>query len=187
VFSLLGLGAGPLRDRHEFPDDALLFYAGFFAQRRRPAVVLEAMLRDYFGVPLEVRQFVGRWLKLAPDDRSTSGVSGRHNAVGISTILGSKVWDEQGTIEIRVGPLSFHEFLSHQPDGPSSVPLAQMVRLFVDGEFDVQVRLVLRADEVPPCRLSSAPGLGPRLGRYAWPRSGPFDRDVDDAVFPAPA
>jgi type VI secretion system protein ImpH len=187
VFSLLGLGAGPLRDRHEFPDDALLFYAGFFAQRHRPAVVLEAMLRDYFGVPLEVRQFVGRWLKLAPDDRSTSGVSGRHNAVGISTILGSKVWDEQGTIEIRVGPLSFSEFLSHQPDGPSSVPLAQMVRLFVDGEFDVRVRLVLRADEVPPCRLSSAPGLGPRLGRYAWPRSGPFDRDVDDAVFPAPA
>ena len=45
VFSLLGLGARPLRDRHEFPDDALLFYAGFFAQRHRPAVVLEALLR----------------------------------------------------------------------------------------------------------------------------------------------
>ena len=105
---------------------------------------------------------------------------------GASTILGSKVWDEQATIEIRVGPLSFHEFLSHQPDGPSSVPLAQMVRLFVDGEFDVQVRLVLRADEVPPCRLSSEPGLGPRLGRYSWPKSRAFDRDVDDAVFPAP-
>src|SRR5262249_39734172 len=138
VFSLLGLGSRPLRGRHEFPDDALLFYAGFFAQRHRPAVLLGALLRDYFAVPVEVHQFVGRWLKLAPDARSTSGSAGRHNAVGISTIVGSKVWDEQGTIEIRVGPLSFHEFLSHQPDGPSSLPLAQMVRLFVDGEFDVR-------------------------------------------------
>ena len=187
VFSLLGLGARPLRNRHEFPDDALLFYAGFFAQRHRPAVVLEALLIDSFGVPVEVRQFVGRWLKLAPEDRSTAGISGAHNALGASTILGSKVWDEQGTIEVRVGPLSFHEFLAHQPDGPSGVSLAQMVRLFVDGEFDVRVRLVLRADEVPPCRLSSEPGLGSRLGRYAWPKSGRFDRDVDDAVFPAPA
>jgi len=187
VFSLLGLGASPLRNRHEFADDTLLFYAGFFAQRHRPAVVLEALLRDYFGVPLEVRQFVGRWLKLAPDDRSAAGASGANNALGASTILGSKVWDEQGTIEIRVGPLSFPEFLSHQPDGPSSMPLAQMVRLFLDGEFDVRVRLVLRADEVPPCRLSSEPGLGTRLGRYSWPKSGAFDRDVDNAVFPAPA
>jgi type VI secretion system protein ImpH len=187
VFSLLGIGGRPLRDRHEFPDGALLFYAGFFAQRHRPAVVLEALLRDYFRVSVEVRQFVGRWLKLAPDDCSRAGASGAHNSLGASTVLGSKVWDEQGTIEIRVGPLTFPEFLSHQPDGPSSVPLAQMVRLFVDGEFDVRVRLVLRADEVPPCRLSSEPGLGPRLGRYAWPKSGPFDRDVDNAVFPAPA
>src|SRR5262249_27243863 len=162
--------------RQEFPDDALLFYAGFFAQRHRPAVVLEALLRDYFGVPVEVRQFVGRWLELAPDDRSTSGASGRHNAVGISTIVGRRVCDEQGTIEIRVGPLTFLEFLAHQPDGPSSRPLAQMVRLFVGGEFDVRIRLVLRADEVPPCRLESGPGLGPRLGRYAWPRRGAFDR-----------
>jgi type VI secretion system protein ImpH len=187
VLSLVGLGARPLRGRHEFPDDALLFYAGLFAQRHRPAVVLGALLRDYFAVPVEVRQFVGRWLTLAPVDRSTAGASGSNNALGASTILGSKVWDEQGMIEIRVGPLSFPEFLSHQPDGPSSVPLAQMVRLFVDGEFDVRVRLVLRADEVPPCRLSSEPGLGTRLGRYSWPKSAEFDRDVDNAVFPAPA
>jgi type VI secretion system protein ImpH len=187
VFSLLGLGVRPLQNRHHFPDDALLFYAGYFAQRHRPAVVLQAFLKDYFVVPVEVRQFVGRWLKLAPDDRSTAGASGANNALGSSTILGSKVWDEQGTIEIQLGPLTFPEFVAHLPDGPSSRPLAQMVRLFVDGEFDVRVRLVLRADEVPSCRLTSGPGQGPRLGRYAWPRSGPFDRDVDSAVFPAPA
>ena len=38
LYSLIGLGIAPLRDRHEFPDAALLFHAGAFAQRRRPAV-----------------------------------------------------------------------------------------------------------------------------------------------------
>jgi type VI secretion system protein ImpH len=185
IFHLIGLGAGPLRGRHEFPDDVLLFYSGFFAQRRRPAVVLEALLRDYFEVPVEVHQFMGRWLRLAPGDRSKIGASGAHNALGSGMILGQKVWDEQGMIRVRIGPLSFEQFLAHQPDGDASRPLAQMVRLFVDGEFDLQVQLVLRADEVPACRLTSGPGTGPRLGRYSWLKSGRFDRDVDDAVFPA--
>src|SRR4051812_862350 len=42
IFQLIGLGAGVMRGRHVFPDDVLLFYSGFFAQRHRPAVVLEA-------------------------------------------------------------------------------------------------------------------------------------------------
>jgi type VI secretion system protein ImpH len=187
VFDLTGLGRGPLRNRHEFPDDALLFYAGLFAQRHRPAVVLEALLRDYFEVPVTVQQFAGRWLRLAPGDRSTVGAAGEHNGLGVSTVLGQKVWDEQGMIRVRLGPLTFQEFLAHQPDGPSSLPLAQMVRLFVDSELDVQLQLVLRADEVPACRLTSAPGSGPRLGRYAWLKSKEFDHDVDDAVFTARA
>jgi type VI secretion system protein ImpH len=185
ILQLIGLGAGVMRGRHAFPDDVLLFYSGFFAQRHRPAVVLEAMLRDYFGVPIEVHQFVGRWLRLAPGDRSSIGAAGAHNALGVSLILGQKVWDEQGMIRVRIGPLSFEQFLEHQPDGAATRPLAQMVRLFVDGEFDLQVQLVLRADEVPACRLTSEPGTGPRLGRYSWLKSRRFDRDVDDAVFPA--
>ena len=49
LFHLIGLGTRGLRDRHDFPDEALLFYAGHFARRRRPAVVLEDVLRDAFG------------------------------------------------------------------------------------------------------------------------------------------
>jgi type VI secretion system protein ImpH len=187
VFDLTGLGRGPLRNRHEFPDDALLFYAGLFAQRHRPAVALEALLRDYFEVPVTVEQFAGRWLRLAPGDRTKAGASGGHNGLGVSTVLGQKVWDEQGMIRVRLGPLTFAEFLAHQPEGTASLPLAQMVRLFVDSELDVQIQLVLRAEEVPACRLTTAAGSGPRLGRYAWLKSKEFDRDVDDAVFEARA
>src|SRR5918993_1090668 len=79
VFHLIGLGTRGLRRRHDFPDEALLFYAGHFARRRRPVVVLEDVLRDAFGLPVQVQQFVGQWLRLEPADRSTLGTSGSHN------------------------------------------------------------------------------------------------------------
>ena len=58
-----------------------------------------------------------------------------------------------------------------------------MARLFVDGELDFDVQLVLKAEEVPGCLLSSTPGAGARLGRYAWLKGRPFADDAADAVF----
>jgi type VI secretion system protein ImpH len=187
LFHLIGLGreSGPLRQRHSFADEGLLSYSGLFAQRHRPAVVLEALLGEYFGLPIAVLQFVGQWLRLDPADRSIVGASGAHNALGRSFILGERVWDEQGKFRLRVGPLSFEQFQEHQPDRPAFRALAEMARLFVDAEFDFDVQLVLKAEEVPASRLSSDPGAGARLGRYAWLKSREFQRDVDDAVFPA--
>lgn len=187
LFHLIGLGreSGPLRQRHAFADQGLLPYTGLFAQRHRPAVVLEALLRDAFSLPVEVHQFTGQWLRLDPTDRSIVGAAGANNALGASMILGERVWDRQGKFRLSLGPLSFAQFQEYQPDGPSFRPLAELARQFVDGEFDFDVQLVLKAEEVPASRLSSDPGGGARLGRYAWLKSREFERDVDDAVFPA--
>ncbi|MBX6314335.1 MAG: type VI secretion system baseplate subunit TssG [Isosphaeraceae bacterium] len=187
LLDLIGLGLEPLRGRHEFPDAAPRYYAGIFAQRHRPVVMLEALLRDYFGLPVVVCQFEGHWLRLEPGDRSTLGVSGQHNQLGASLILGRRVWDEQGKFRLRVGPLSFEQFLVYLPDGPNFRALTQMTRLYGDGEFAFDVQLVLKAEEVPGCRLSSSPGAGPRLGRFAWLKSREFTKDAEDAVFPAEA
>jgi type VI secretion system protein ImpH len=183
VFALLGLGIPPLRNRHSFPDIALLKYAGIFARRHRSAVVLEALLGDVFGLPVAVEQFVGRWLALEPSDRSTIGAAGANNALAVSMVLGARVWDEQGSIRIRLGPLSLAQFQSFLLGGPGFRHLTELVRLFVDAELDFDVRLVLKAGEVPDCRLSSDPARGARLGRFAWVKARPLSRDPDDAVF----
>jgi type VI secretion system protein ImpH len=185
VFALMGLGLASLRQRHAVPDGVLLKYAAYFAQQRRPAVVLEALLRDYSGLPVEVIPFTGRWITLDPDDRSTLGGRGGQNALGVSTVLGSRVWDEAGQVRLRLGPLSFAEFRDHLPDGSGFRPLVELARLFVGAEFDLDVQLVLKAAGVPRCRLSSRPGAAARLGRGAWLLSRPMTRDADDAVFPA--
>jgi type VI secretion system protein ImpH len=185
VLDLIGLGFESLQGRREFPDTALIFYAGLFARRHRPAVMLGSLLREYFGLPVEILQFAGRWLRLSPDDRSTLGASGRHNALGVSLVLGERVWDEQGKFRLRVGPLTWDRFLAFDPDGADFRALAQMARLYVDGELDFDVQLVLKAEEVPACRLTSTPGAGARLGRHAWLKVDDFPRDAEEAIYAA--
>lgn len=185
LFALMGLGTASLRDRHEFPDGALLFHAGTFARRTRPAVSLEAVLRDTFGLEVEVEPFIGRWLALDPADRSSLAREGPNNALGSSMMLGGRFWDVRGTFRLRVGPLTFAQFLAYSPDGAQFRALAQLARLFADGELDFDVKLVLKAEEVPDCRLSAEPGAGARLGRYAWLKSRPLPADAEEAIFPS--
>src|SRR4051794_30215504 len=92
--------------------------------------------------------------------------------------------DAAGHIRIRLGPLSYPEFRDHLPDGPGFRPLAELARLYVGAEFDLSFQLVLDAEEVPRCRLSSSPGAASRLGRDAWLGGRRPARDPDDAVFP---
>ena len=183
--ALVGIGTEGLSKRYDFSDDALLFHAGAFAQRRRPAVMLERLLRDYFGLEVEVEQFTGRWLVLDPSDRSTLNSEGRNNGLGTGLLLGGRVWDGQGKFRLRVGPLTRARFLALLPGGDDFRSLCQMTRAFVDLGVDFDVQLLLKAEEVPQCLLSRAPGAGSRLGRYAWLRARPMTADAGDAVFPS--
>ena len=77
LFDLIGMGTAGLQGRMEVPDEALRFYAGLFAQHPHSASALSGLLRDYFGVPVDVVQFTGQWLTLAPEQRSRLGGSGK--------------------------------------------------------------------------------------------------------------
>jgi type VI secretion system protein ImpH len=184
LFYLIGLGSPAARHRHAFPDRVLLFYAGLFAQQHRPAVVLERMLGDYFQVPIAVRQFQGQWLRLDPPDRTALGA--RHNELGNGCLLGRRIWDEQSKIRLTLGPLSLHDYLRFLPDTAAFRSLGQLTRLYVHLELDIEVQLILRAEDVPELRLDPVPGRKPRLGRTTWLNTPHPRRDADEPVFPVP-
>ena len=66
----------------------------------------EAILRDYFGLPVEVRQFQGQWLRLDPANQSRVGALDGHSLVGQDLVAGERVWDVQSKLRIRLGPLT---------------------------------------------------------------------------------
>lgn len=218
LFSLVGLGLPPLRNRlrvgallapptmeregggcrgeagadslARIDDVSLLHYSGFFAHRPRCAASLEALLRDYFGFDVQVRQFQGQWLYLDVANQSRLGAAGGNCRLGVDLVAGARVWDVQGKFRVRIGPLSYVAFNEFLPDrSPVSSRkalflLIHLVRLYVGPELDFDVQLVLRAEEVPECRMTrGASGDPPRLGWNTWIRSQAMSHDAADAVF----
>lgn len=204
--SLVGLGMPGLRDRlvaktrdpgfgqtprelARVDDKAIVYYGGLFAQRVHNAVSLEALLEDYFRLPVEVRQFQPQWLNLDDGNRSHLGEAGCNNALGIDTVAGQRVLDVQGRICIRVGPLTYEQFAkflpdrSATPDGKACYRLGFLQRLYVGQEFEVDLQLVLRADEAPDCQLPESAADGPQLGWNTWLFSQTPAADRDDPVF----
>jgi len=205
LFCLIGLGTPGLRNRlrvsaweevdgqvqervlAKIDDLVLLHYGGLLAQRPRSAVGLEAILRDYFQLPVEIRQFHGQWLVLDPANQSWLGEGG--GSLGVNIVAGERVWDVQSKIRIRLGPLRyarFQEFLpdrSATPERKAFFMLVHLVQLYVGPELDFDVQLILQAQDIPACQLAEGPGGGPRLGWNTWMCSQTPAQDSADAVF----
>jgi type VI secretion system protein ImpH len=167
-------------------DLAVLYYAGFFAQRPRNAANLRAMLADYFRLPVEVGQFRGGWLAIPADRQSQLGTLG---TLGVDAVAGDRVWDVTARFRVRLGPLDYPTFEDLLPDRSpvrerkTFFLVAQLARLFVGPELDFDVQLVLDRREVPEAHLTEGEGAGPRLGWNVWLISGTPADHADDAVF----
>jgi type VI secretion system protein ImpH len=181
LFSFFGLGTTGLRGRLAVDDRALLFYAGLLAQQPRSAVGLAALLADYFDdLRVHIEQFVGQWLELDPEGLTSLRPFGGNNRLGVDAIIGSRVWHTQSRFRVRLGPMTYPRFCAFLPPGKASREALALTRFFVGLALDFEFRLVLRADEVPPCQLGSTGPLATRLGWSTWLVSRPAHADADD-------
>jgi type VI secretion system protein ImpH len=183
LLDLAGLGLEKWRGMLPVPDDTVAFYAGLVLLQQRGAIALEQLIADYFGVPVEVQQFVGSWHPLPVRDQTAIddeglGESGR---LGLGAVAGDQIWDQQARVRIRIGPLPREQFDTFLPTGSASGELRGMVRFFGHEQYDVEMQLVLQGDDVPGCRLGDESTDQP-LGWSTWIRSTAFKRDADETV-----
>jgi type VI secretion system protein ImpH len=187
LFSLLGLGTDHLRARSRVPDEAFLYYGGIFARRGASAVSVERMLAEYFELPVEVHQFEGEWLHLRREDRtrlpSSEELRGRHNRLGVDTVLGQQAWDVRGKVRLRVGPMDYAQYSGFLPGGAAMSEITDLARQAFGPELAFGVQPVLRAAEIPECVLDSAAQDPLRLGANVWLRSVQCTEDFDGARF----
>lgn len=166
LYSLIGLGTPNLRGRMHVRDRALLYYAGILAQQPRSMVGLERILADYFQVQVKGRQFRGKWCDLEESQWSTIGASGRNQRLGRDTVIvGTRVWDQQARFEIHLGPLTLRQFVGFLPTNWRFGVLCDLIRFYVQDQFEFSVRLILKAEEVPGARLKST---HPELSWTSW-------------------
>lgn len=183
LLDLLGLGTEGLQDRQEVADDSLLFYGGLLAMHPRSAQSLKQMLWDYFDVPVEIEQFVGAWYPMDGDSQCELGArEGYSEQLGFGAVVGSEIWDQQSRVRIKLGPLNFAQYRDFLPGGSAHRQLRALTRFYAANEFDVEVQLILRREEVPSCELAAGEEQGLQLGWTTWVKSAPFRRDPGDTV-----
>lgn len=178
LFDLIGLGTNGLRGQFSFEDQALLFYSGLIAQRPHSATAVAAIVSDYFALPATVVQFPGEWLKLGDN---VTKLGGSNSQLGVNTIAGAQVWSEQSKFRMRVGPMNLKSFNRFVPLGDAYKPLTDIVRLLSGLEFEFDVQLVLKSDEVP-FPILSIDQNGPRLGWTSWLKTNNFTNDDDQVI-----
>ncbi len=184
LMCLVGLGTPGLQGRMEVRDDSMLFYAGLLSLQPRSAAALRGALRDYFDIPVEVEQFVGAWQALEVADQCDLGSGPMFSCqLGVGSVVGDEIWNQQSRVRIKLGPLSQEQYLSFLPDGSGSRPLRELARFFCGIHLDIEMQLILARPVVPRCNLGEDSLAGPRLGWFTWMKSGvDFDRSPSDTV-----
>ncbi|EKM99748.1 MULTISPECIES: type VI secretion system baseplate subunit TssG [Acidocella] len=191
LLAFTGFGTPHLEPRLPVGADALRHYAGFFAAHPRSSSRLASMVSDYLGRPVEIREFAGAWLPIAPDQQSRlprGRIPGAFCALGQDAAIGTRAWDQQARFIVRIGPLSRAGFEALLPDKALLPALVSLIRAYVGWEADFAINLVLDAQEIPPLSLGGGPGAA-RLGWTSWAPSSTAGLKgrvlVDETLFSA--
>ena len=182
LFDLIGMGTAGLRGRMPVLDLGLLYYAGLLSQRPNSAEALRAFLHDYFGVPVKIEQFVGKWHALEPDEACSLGSEELSSQLGAGAVAGDAVWSLESLVRVVLGPLTADQFRGFLPDGKGFEQIVSLVRWFLGSTLEFEIQETLRREEVPSCRLGHDAGSA-RLGWSAWLRTEPFWFHATDTIF----
>ena len=137
---------------------------------------LSGFLSECLGTSVHVNEFHASWMTL-PKDIQTS-VNAKHSQLGTTAVIGSRVFDRQGAVEIRVGPLTFQEYQDFLPGSEKRHAVRRALDYALSREFSVTLRLVLTKQEIPQAKIGESV-----LGQTAWlaPKGS---EDAKDYAFP---
>lgn len=161
--SLIGLGLPGQATHDSVPLHARLGQAGHQTRQTRNAEGLACLLANYFDARVAIEQHRGRWLRLPSDQRTQLGAV-RGAQLGVDAVAAAAVWDRQHHFRVVVGPLSMRQYEALLPDQRGALELRDWVRGYLGIEFDWEVLLILRRDQLSGTRLG---GRG-RLGWTTW-------------------
>ncbi|MBZ9794824.1 type VI secretion system baseplate subunit TssG [Mesorhizobium sp. ES1-4] len=154
-------------------DAVRLRQAGSLASQIDGPERLTLFLADAFRVPVQLKEFVAAWMTI-PAALQTR-LAKAHAVLGRGATIGPRVFSRQSRIELRVGPLGLEDFKAFLPGGRRLGLFKKAVRDMIGETLDVDLRIVLARDAVPPPRIGTV-----QLARTAW-LARPAERgDADD-------
>ena len=184
LHAFLGLGfKNPLfENQYSLSDSALVGMAGLFWEAYPSKAGLHHVLKNYFKLPVLIKDFRGRWISFKDSQQTRLGaISGHYNTLGQKCVLGKSEWDKIGALTIVLGPLSLPQFTSFFRTQPAFQNLCDLTTLYAGLGITFDLNLILKKEDVPPLAL----GKESYLGWRSWLKTGPFVKD-DGQVYVHP-
>lgn len=168
LLSLIGLGTRGISGKSGLPDESIIFYGGLLSRQTPSAVGVEATVAYFAGAPVSVDQFINRLIPLDSADLTRIGAA--NSSLGVNTVCGSHAWETQSKFRVNIGPMRLNTFVTFLPTGRMIRPIFALVKQMAGLEYEFDVRLFLKRDEVPLCRLGTAETPA-QLGWSTWIRT----------------
>jgi type VI secretion system protein ImpH len=166
LLSLIGLGTPGLSGMIGLPEESLIFYGGLLSRQVPSAVAVEAAVQYFSGTNAAIDQFIERVIPLDPEDQTQVGSA--NSELGVSTVCGSYTRENQTKFRVNLGPLGYDRFVRFLPSGAMLRPIFSLTRFMAGIEYEFDIRLFLKREEVPLCTIGAdTPGV-PRLGWSTW-------------------
>lgn len=166
LLSLAGLGTPGLTGMIGLPEEALTFYSGLLSRPIASAVTIESAVAYFADATVRVEQFIERIVDLEPADQTQLGAA--NATLGDDAICGSQVWESQTKFRVHLGPVGRDKFIRLMPTGDLLVPIFSLIRYMVGIEFEFEIRIYLKKEDVPLCQLGGSGADAPRLGWTTW-------------------
>ncbi|MFZ4552407.1 MAG: type VI secretion system baseplate subunit TssG [Aquabacterium sp.] len=164
VLALSGLGQRGIREQLRsllggVRDESLAFFSGAIQQRTWSVHQMQSVLTQYFGVPVRMEQFVGRWYDVPEEGRTCLGrETVRLRGAGVlgqSALVGARVWQRDLRMRVVLGPLNRRRFQSFLPGASGALALREWLTLFTGVSLEYEINLQLAKNEVQGASLTS--------------------------------
>ena len=86
----------------------------------------------------------------------------------MNTVCGSYARENQTKFRVNLGPLGYDRFVRFLPSGAMLRPTFSLTRFMVGIEYEFEIRLFLKREEVPLCTIGIDTPGSPRLGWSTW-------------------
>ena len=165
--SMIGLGTDRGNSLSGLGIESLLYFSGLLSRQVPSSAAIESALSHYSGQKAVVQQFIERAIALPPEDLTKIGMANAE--LGVTALCGSQVWENMSKFRIELGPMDSAVFGKFLPGGGTLRSMFALVRFMVGIEYEFEIRLILKRDQIAPCSLGGVGSeFSPMLGWSTW-------------------
>lgn len=166
LLSLCGLGTRGLTGRIGFAEESLSYYCGLLSRQIPSGESIRSTVEHFSGTRTEIEEFIHRLIPLDVKDMTRLGAA---NAIlGVDALCGTSIWECQTKFMLILGAMHFVDFIRFLPSGDMHGPTFSLIRYMVGVEYEFDVKIILRREEVPPIILGRKGKTASRLGWTSW-------------------